>query len=60
MVGSMEHLPPDLIEAIQGLAAEGLPVEQIAFMTHTSPGLVRKVMAKTNDEEVVNTTSTLE
>lgn len=47
----MDNIPPDLIEAVQGLAAEGLSVEQIAFMTHATVSTVQAILAKTEVQQ---------
>lgn len=41
----MEKIPPHIESMIRQLASEGLPVDQIAFMTRIGPKSVQAVLA---------------
>lgn len=56
MSDAMEKIPPDVIEVIREFLAEGMPIEQIAFMARVSESVVQRVAAEPGSRPSVNTT----
>ncbi|GJE78550.1 hypothetical protein BGCPKDLD_5167 [Methylorubrum suomiense] len=57
MSNGMEKIPPDVLEVVREFLAEGMPIDQIAFMARVSEGVVRRVAAETDSQPPVNTTT---